>query len=292
MVVSEPVNYLRWCFHGRRSGWHRMAREVWEGWAPLVSAVLWRRRERGEEEEDVWEDVEGDDGLNRLRLPGQYHRSRQTEENHGGSSSALWTHMLFLSPGDSFTQFRFSEEKEWDMDSFAASQPSTAFVDLIALAQILQELPVHQRLNLDADLGQVLTPSHLPTVSVTPKQEVSKLDFAPPLAEFRKLATKVPAVTKAHTPVSSNTAASPPAEDDDEEELDQLLNLKKPVVGNQQDTGAEEENPAPEKDCEDVKEVTEKEVVKGKDITPPEPTSVRKEVTEEDLEDWLDSMIS
>lgn len=45
-------------------------------------------------------------------------------------------------------------------------------------------------------------------------------------------------------------------------------------------------------DCEDVKEVTEKEVVEGKDITPPEPTSVRKEVTEEDLEDWLDSMIS
>ena len=25
-------------------------------------------------------------------------------------------------PGDSFTQFRFSEEKDWEMDSFAASQ--------------------------------------------------------------------------------------------------------------------------------------------------------------------------
>lgn len=46
-------------------------------------------------------------------------------------------------------------------------------------------------------------------------------------------------------------------------------------------------------DCEDVKEVTEEEeVAKEKDITPPEPTSVRKEVMEEDLEDWLDSMIS
>lgn len=41
-----------------------------------------------------------------------------------------------------------------------------------------------------------------------------------------------------------------------------------------------------------MKEVTEKEVMKEKDITPPEPTSVRKEVTEEELEDWLDSMIS
>lgn len=84
-------------------------------------------------------------------------------------------------------------------------------------------------------------------MSFTPTQEVSKLDFAPPLADFRKLATKVPTVTRACAPVSSNTAASPPAEDDDEEELDQLLNLKKPVVENQQDTGAEEENSAPEK---------------------------------------------
>lgn len=43
--------------------------------------------------------------------------------------------------------------------------------------------------------------------------------------------------------------------------------------------------------CEEVKEVIEEkmEEVKGNDITPP--SSVRK-VTEEDLEDWLDTMIS
>lgn len=45
--------------------------------------------------------------------------------------------------------------------------------------------------------------------------------------------------------------------------------------------------------CEDMKEVTEKkETVRENDITPPESTSVRKEVTQEELEDWLDSMIS
>lgn len=45
--------------------------------------------------------------------------------------------------------------------------------------------------------------------------------------------------------------------------------------------------------CEDVKEVTKKkQTAPEDDITPPAPTSVRKEVTEEDLEDWLDSMIS
>lgn len=36
----------------------------------------------------------------------------------------------------------------------------------------------------------------------------------------------------------------------------------------------------------------EKMEVKDKDVTPPQSASVRKEVTEEDLEDWLDSMIS
>ncbi len=34
------------------------------------------------------------------------------------------------------------------------------------------------------------------------------------------------------------------------------------------------------------------EEVKDKDITPPKSAPIRKEVTEEDLEDWLDSMIS
>lgn len=67
------------------------------------------------------------------------------------------------------------------------------------------------------------------------------------MADFRKVATEVPAATNAHTPVSSNTAASPPAEDDDEEELDQLLDLRKPALGSQHGAGEEEETSAPEK---------------------------------------------
>lgn len=83
-----------------------------------------------------------------------------------------------------------------------------------------------------------------------PKQEVSKSDFAPPLAEFKKLATKVPAATHPGASISSNTTASPPVDDDDDEDdekLDQLLNLKKPAAGNQSDTGEDEENPVSEK---------------------------------------------
>ena len=44
--------------------------------------------------------------------------------------------------------------------------------------------------------------------------------------------------------------------------------------------------------CEEVKEVTEEKVEKMKDVTLSKCASVKKEVTEEDLEDWLDSMIS
>ena len=34
------------------------------------------------------------------------------------------------------------------------------------------------------------------------------------------------------------------------------------------------------------------EEVKDKDVTPPKSASIKQEMTEEDLEDWLDSMIS
>lgn len=42
--MSEPVNYLRWCFHGCRARWHRMAHEVQEGCSSAVSAVPWWRQ--------------------------------------------------------------------------------------------------------------------------------------------------------------------------------------------------------------------------------------------------------
>lgn len=171
---------------------------------------------------------------------------------------------------------------------------SAVFVDLPALAQSLQQVPLHQRLNLEAELVQVLTPVQLPTMTLATKQEISKTTtFTPPSA------LKVP-VDK--NPVSDSQVSLRPAEppaDDVDEELDQLLSLQKPVLGvsgNQSVT--DEETAVPEKACEEVKEVVPKvieekmEEVKDKDVTPPKSASARQEVTEEDLEDWLDSMIS
>lgn len=215
-------------------------------------------------------------------------------------------HVLLESAGDSFTQFRFAEEKDWEMDSFAASEMCAVFVDLPALAQSLQQVPLHQRLNLEAELVQVSTPVEMPVMTLAPKQEMPKTaTFTPPSEAFKVLSTnqKAPEAPKPASLSGSQvslSAAEPPVDDADEE-LDQLLSLQKPVLGvaGDQSVGvADEESAVPQRAGEEVKEVAlevkeEKvEEVKDKDVTLPKSASVRQEVTEEDLEDWLDSMIS
>ncbi|KAF7664021.1 hypothetical protein LDENG_00191970 [Lucifuga dentata] len=202
-------------------------------------------------------------------------------------------HVLLESAGDSFTQFRFSEEKDWDMDSFTFSLFSAVFVDVPALAQNLQQVPLHQRLNLEAELVQVSAPAELPAMTRTPKQEMVKMPvFTPPPAAVRGL----DAHQGASNPVSGSGAGiscSAAAADDDDEELDQLLGLQKPVSaisGNQCANAADEGSTVPEKKVEEVlSEVMQKMEVKDEEG---EALPVRQEVTEEDLEDWLDSMIS
>uniref|UniRef100_A0A3B5AJP9 Apoptosis and caspase activation inhibitor n=1 Tax=Stegastes partitus TaxID=144197 RepID=A0A3B5AJP9_9TELE len=170
-------------------------------------------------------------------------------------------------------------------------QMSPVFVDLPALAQSLQQVPLHQRLNLEAELLQVSTPVELPAMTLAPKQEMPKTStFTPPSAAFKSLSTKnkVPAAANpalASDLQVSSVAAQPPLDDGDDEELDQLLSLQKPVSG-----GADEETAVPEKE----EKMKEDEEVKDKEegITPSKPASVKQEMTEEDLEDWLDSMIS
>ncbi|XP_008283112.1 cell death regulator Aven [Stegastes partitus] len=250
------------------------------------------------------EDDDRPEVFSRRKLESNWDRYKESERQESDDDTPVQRgtdyHVLLESAGDSFTQFRFSEEKEWEMDPFAASQMSPVFVDLPALAQSLQQVPLHQRLNLEAELLQVSTPVELPAMTLAPKQEMPKTStFTPPSAAFKSLSTKnkVPAAANpalASDLQVSSVAAQPPLDDGDDEELDQLLSLQKPVSG-----GADEETAVPEKECEEVKVVIEEkmkedEEVKDKEegITPSKPASVKQEMTEEDLEDWLDSMIS
>ncbi|KAK5612550.1 hypothetical protein CRENBAI_011965, partial [Crenichthys baileyi] len=200
---------------------------------------------------------------------------------------------------DSFTQFRFAEEKDWEMDPFTASQMSVVCLDLPALAQSLQQVPLHQRLNLEAELVQTLTPVELPAVTLTPKQKVSKTEkFSPSSAGFKCLGTNQnhPVTRGVGLDSHVSSVAVKPMEDD--EELDQLLGLQKPAsddAGHQPTGGPVEERGSPEKGFEEVKEVVPEvaeEAATDEIVTSPKSVPVNKLMTEEDLEDWLDSMIS
>ncbi|XP_028252879.1 cell death regulator Aven [Parambassis ranga] len=248
--------------------------------------------DRFEEEDDRMGD------FSRRKLESNWHRYEESEreepEDDTPTQRGTDYHVLLESAGDSFTQFRFSEEKEWEMDSLAASQMPAVFVDLPALAQTLQQVPLHQRLNLEAELLQVSTPAELPAVTLAPKQEVPKDTKFPPLSSvFKNLSTNQKVPVTAHT-VSRVSAAAEPLEDEGDEELDKLLNLQKPVSAGADE---DEDRAVPENVCEEVKEVAP-EVIQNvrmeevKDITPPKSPPVKQKMTEEDLEDWLDSMIS
>ncbi|KAK5879823.1 hypothetical protein CesoFtcFv8_022903 [Champsocephalus esox] len=221
---------------------------------------------------------------------------RQEPDDETPAQRGTDYHVLMESAGDSFTQFRFSEEKDWEMDSSADSQMSAVFVDLPALAQILQQVPLLQRLHLEEELlqFQVSTPVEMPTMTFTHKQEVPKMSaFTPPSAALKVPCShqKVPVAT--HPATASHSQVPSLAEDEGDEELDQLLGLQKPVSGNQS-VSLEEDRKVPEKECEEVKEAIQEKIVevKEKEVTPPKSASVKQEMTEDDLEDWLDSMIS
>ncbi|XP_030628528.1 cell death regulator Aven [Chanos chanos] len=235
----------------------------------------------------------------------RYEASEKEEQNEDvPTQRGTDYHVLLSSAGDSFTQFRFSEEKDWETDSLATNQMSAVFVDLPALAQSLQELPLHQRLNLEAELVQVTTPAELPAVTILSKADTKSAAVLKPSTPGQKGVSSGPGVSCPLKPVQSSTTSNPSAQvvnapvDDVDTELDLLLNLQQPnteVLAESPNSSTMEEgtlSPEQRDEEEKDKEVKEfKEDVKEQGSnTKNNPT--KQELTEEDLEDWLDSMIS
>ncbi|XP_036832376.1 cell death regulator Aven [Oncorhynchus mykiss] len=277
---------------------------------------------RMDEDED-----EGMEVFTKRKLESNWDRYKESEKEEPSDDTPTQRgtdyHVLLESAGDSFTQFRFSEEKEWDIDSLAANQFSAVFVDLPALAQSLQELPLHQRLNLEAELVQVTSPVELPTMTMAPKQNSVALGlFKPPVPG-------VPAAQKGLSPslgvscaVSTapgavplgSSAAKTPVVDEMDKDLDQLLSLQssdsepslsqtgrlvevpnKPALEEREELVLEEEREelVPEEELKKQETQQAKEEIQKEEVAVPPKAAVAKEVvTEEDLEDWLDSMIS
>ncbi|XP_066550759.1 cell death regulator Aven isoform X2 [Amia ocellicauda] len=254
------------------------------------------------------EEEEGAQVFSRRKLASNWDRYEAAEKEELGEESLMQRgqdfHVLLSSAGDSFTQFRFSEEKEWEVDASANNQMSALFVDCQSLARSLQELPLHERLNLEAELVQLAVPVELPVVTLKNKQD-SKLagQFGVPspmktplLASAAHSATNAVSKTVDGTsldskPLEASLGAAQPPADDIDEDLDMLLNLETavPTPPDSAPSRADEQNtagvkaPAPELISEGAKE---------EEPPTPEADVPKKDITEDDLEDWLDSMIS
>ncbi|NXS44527.1 AVEN regulator, partial [Balaeniceps rex] len=214
--------------------------------------------------------------------------------------------------GDSFAQFRFADEKEWDKESICHKQLSALSVDCQSLVQALQELPLHLRLNVAAELVQASTPVELP-------QMKSKIeDGKRRELLFRQSLPQSETVLVSH-PIGDSVAPSEPGRkngprasaaelfqraqplskqetDHLDEELDLLLNLDAPIdIENRPVSGALSHNISTEKDLKmDYKEADslKLDMPEEKSTASQQQQSTSKNVTEEELEDWLDSMIS
>ncbi|NXN09162.1 AVEN regulator, partial [Indicator maculatus] len=234
-------------------------------------------------------------------------REGELEEPQRGTDFSV----LLSSAGDFFAQFRFADEKEWARESVCHKQFSALSVDCQSLAQALQELPLHLRLNVPAELVQASTPAELPQMKskVTDDSKRELLFQRPPAPSDTALvshSTVAPSEPGSKTgprasaaePLQRAHVLSKQETDHVDEELDFLLTLDAPV-----DT---EKGPMPgvvpgtsaEKELKDLSmEWKEKDLVKPavpeeKSTASQQQQKASKTMTEEELEDWLDSMIS
>ncbi|NWU79646.1 AVEN regulator, partial [Onychorhynchus coronatus] len=238
---------------------------------------------------------------------------KEGQSEHGESQRGTDFSVLLSSAGDSFTQFRFADEKEWDKESICHKQFSALSVDCQSLVQALQELPLHLKLNVAADLVQASTPVELPQMKSKIFEDVKRRDqlFQQSPAQNNTMLVSTPVgnsvvsseaesknCSKANAKEPFQTIHLLPKQEADhlDEELDLLLNLEAPMnTGNRPVAGALSYSISTEKDLKiDCKEndPLKVDMPEEESTSSQQQQSTSKDVTEEELEDWLDSMIS
>ncbi|NXG45867.1 AVEN regulator, partial [Psilopogon haemacephalus] len=240
-------------------------------------------------------------------------REGEHEEARRGTDFSV----LLSSAGDFSAQFQFADEKEWARESLCHQQLSALSVDCQSLVEALQELPLHLRLNLPAELVQASTPSELPQVKskVTEGSKRRELLFRRPPAtsETALVSHSCTDSVAPSEPGSKNGPRASAAEpfqrchptskqetDQLDEELDFLLNLDAPVDPvNGPVSGTVSNTTLAGKDLKDLstewkaKDPLEPAVPEEKSATSEQQQKASsKTISEEELEDWLDSMIS
>ncbi|KAJ1103440.1 hypothetical protein NDU88_000863 [Pleurodeles waltl] len=278
------------------------------------------REEEGEDEES------GGYGFSRRKIVTNWNRYEEAEKELQSESVEAQRgtdySVLLSSAGDSFAQFRFADEKEWDTEQSGPKQISALHVDCQSLVLALQELPLYLRVNVEAELVQEETPLELPqmkpkvnedSISTLPKFGIPLYAGAkpPPSTPVKEAAAHiVPVGRKGDLMESSdagreNSSLLPQEAENLEKELDLLLSLEENVTDGKADTcKPAQDSLVPElilkmdPSCNEEVPLTppaplQAEVLEdNKVVSSAEQPTTTPKVTEEDLEDWLDSMIS
>nr|XP_010596710.1 cell death regulator Aven [Loxodonta africana] len=292
------------CGRGRGRGAPRGGRREQRGRGAWFSAPV-----EDDSDAETCEGENDDQGnYSKRKIVSNWDRYQDTEkeaDNESGESQRGTDFSVLLSSaGDSFSQFRFAEEKEWDGEASCPKQNSALYVDCQSLVQALQELPLSLRLNVAAELVQTTIPLELPQVKTKrnddgkglgmqlkgPLGSAPELKSAASCSVYPGRESSRPGPSRgSENPVSGPQSAA----DHLEEELDLLLNLDAPVKGDilpdqtSQDLKAEEDG----KRAQEGEAPVKPSVTEEKNVGSEQP-STSKNVTEEDLEDWLDSMIA
>ncbi|XP_075610241.1 cell death regulator Aven [Balearica regulorum gibbericeps] len=304
---------------GHRGGGGRGRREPrGRGAAPPPAAHHNRRVEEDDDTESREEEEKEElKSYSRRKIFSNWSRYEDTEKEGqsecGESQRGTDFSVLLSSAGDSFTQFRFADEKEWDRETICHKQLSALSVDCQSLVQALQELPLHLRLNVAAELVQASTPVELPQMKSKVIEDGKRREplFRQSLAQSETVLVSHPIGdsvapsepgskngprTRATEPLQTAHPLSKQETDYLDEELDLLLNLDAPIdTDNRPVSGALSHNIPTEKDLKmDCKEndPLKLDVPEEKSTASQQQQSTSKNVTEEELEDWLDSMIS
>ncbi|KAI4568014.1 hypothetical protein MJT46_007812 [Ovis ammon polii x Ovis aries] len=234
---------------------------------------------------------------------------KEVDNESGESQRGTDFSVLLSSAGDSFSQFRFAEEKEWDGEVSCPKQNSAFYVDCESLVRALQELPLSLRLNVAAELVQTALPLELPQVKPKRNNDGKGLGMQlkgplgpggkGSLSEMKSTTAGFPMYPGKDGPGSGPSKGSQNptsllqlAADHLEEELDLLLNLDAPVKeGGDVLSDQTAQDLGSEKSGQVAQEAAEPANPSAPNVTSGQP-SISRNVTDEELEDWLDSMIS
>nr|XP_034966673.1 cell death regulator Aven isoform X2 [Zootoca vivipara] len=259
------------------------------------------------------EEKEEQGSYSRRKVVSNWHRyedaEKETQNDNGESQRGTDFSVLLSSAGDSFTQFRFAEEKEWIAENLCPKQLSGLYVDCQSLVQALEELPLHLKLNVAKELVQDATPAILPQIKLKSSEVPKKsAPLQHTMGQNRVASNSYPSadsVGHLSLPNKDGFGSSSEAlqksssvtqqEDHLDDDLDQLLKLDAPIhpenfeletISCDRVSGDDLKMP------HEINDLLELDGTEQICSASQQQEATSKNISEEDLEDWLDSMIS